>query len=176
MAIKIDLLPIESKIKGSYIKAAKFAKTLGLILISIYLLGSIFVTGYILVLNSQIGSIENNIEKLKIDIRSLESSEQKIVLLKDRISKIKYIMTLKSANTGLDSIKDIIDKLDENSSVTELKIDTSRIEASFNLKSTSALYSFMNNLQSQQFTNLKIDNFTFNPNTGYLISVVINNK
>lgn len=174
MAVKIDLLPSEFKIKGSYIRVSKYAKTIGLVLLSIYMLGGIFFVGYTLFLKSQTKSVQNRIQTLKSDIRKLEMSEQKIVLLKDRLSKIKSIMKAKSSGETLLKVKKITDVFDSDVTIDELKIETNKVEVSLSFSTIKSLNNFMAGISTNtDFDTIRIDNYSFNPNIGYQVGVLL---
>ena len=91
MAIKINLLPTDL---GPASAASKLAKNINKITLAIgilFLVMGAAGAGILIFRSIEIRSLTTKQDQLKANIKSLEATEQKLFLLKDRTQKIKTI-------------------------------------------------------------------------------------
>jgi Tfp pilus assembly protein PilN len=119
---EINLLPQEKKDANSGLKLNATTKKIGrvgLIIfgIAISLYGGIYL--YFLVRNQFVSSSKTELES---QIQSLQPTEQKIVLLRDRISKTGKVFSSPSAATKSSLLASLSESLPDGVNITEVKI------------------------------------------------------
>lgn len=175
MAGKINLLPVEL---GAGRKALQIGRVLGRI--SIVVVALSFVLGttgviYLFVLQRQVTNQVNKNNQLTSSIRNLEATEQKLVLLKDRVAKIKNILSQDSAYSNSESVKKIFFGLPTDVSLDEANLTPSQIRLTVTSKSSLGMVGFLNNLTSLgNFKEIVLKNFSFRPSSGYSSTVEAN--
>lgn len=172
MANKINLLPTDL---GPASAASKVAKSLNKISLAI---GIIFLIlgiagGSILVLRTiEIRNLNAKGDQLKNSIKSLETTEQKFFLLKDRTQKIKTILATKNAYDNASKLNKIITTLPEDVTLDEADIDSAQVHFSVISQSSLSMVLFVSNLiSSGNFTQITLKNFAYTQNTGYQITL-----
>lgn len=172
MAIKVNLLPPELAAGGSLLKISKVIKSLNLILLSGFLVFGLALAGFFIASSIQLESLVSRENELKDQISSLKATEQKMVILKDRIGKIKSAKALKGINPGLTAVSPILSQMASDSSLSELTIDSQKVELSVNFRSRVELSNFLGNVKNSiSFKSVVLTSFGFNPSTGYLLTL-----
>ncbi|KKR85150.1 MAG: hypothetical protein UU32_C0037G0009 [Candidatus Woesebacteria bacterium GW2011_GWB1_41_10] len=168
----INLLPPELKTGGIFGKAIKAVRSLTLILLSLFLVFGFGVAGFFILSSIELRNLTANGTSLKEQIKVLEVTEQKMVLLKDRIGKIRTAMNSPSVISGFEGVNLILSSLSSDSSVSELAVDSTKIDLSLAFRSPGDLSGFLTNLKNSTFfKSIVLTSFGFNPQTGYLVAV-----
>ena len=179
----INLIPSDMVVPAKTLRlAATLNKisTIGTILLVTIILGLISGLFYY---NFQYKKTLSNIESLKSKVQSLERSEQKLVLAKDRLTKIAAVKKLDSVDDELKSFKNFESLVLTNpgSIFTEISIDSDKTETSIVSATSSSLSNVMkslNDLSENKLTNYKhiiMSSLGFNSSSGYLVSLIFKN-
>jgi len=173
MAIKLNLLPQDYAISDSVAGILKIAKPLNVILLTIFLLTTVGMSIFFVVSSVSIKNLNSDNETLKNKIQAQQSAQQQVVLLKDRLGKIKKVYLKPNAEQNLSSIDGFVNDLPSTVSVSELTIDFQKITMLVNFKNNTDLRNFMSSLRDQQtFSNISIDSFSYNKTDGYIVGLV----
>lgn len=171
MAITLNLLPQDQIVSGSLGKFLKISKSLSVIFFAIFILFAIGMTIFIITNNSKLKSLTSNVSSLKEDVIALEVSEKQIFLLKDRIKKIETLKTIPSSLKNLAGTIELVNTLSPTAKVTELDLDSKKVDLTVNFKSNFEMNSFLSTVkQSKSFSSVIVSSFGLSPTTGYLIS------
>lgn len=174
MAIKVNLLPQDQIVSGSLGKFLKASRSINTIALSLFLIFTVGISALIFMQSRQVSSLNADNDKLKRDIAALEVSEQQMVLLKDRIKKIQTVQTLPNSLKNLEGVEVMIGSLPQSASVTDLEIDSKKVELSVNFKSNSDMSSFIENIKNTTlFKSVILSSFGLSPTTGYLVGLSI---
>ena len=169
---KINLLPIELSPSRGSVKIAATIKKTTIIVSGIFLFGVLIGVMFILLLTSQAGALSAKEKTLTQNIQSLQSTEQQLFLVKDRISKIKQVYSSPGAETSFDSLNTILTNLPPNVSVDSVEIDTTKTKFSVLSKDSLGMATFLNSLVTNgTYKNLTLTGFIFTPDRGYLITL-----
>ena len=172
MAIKLNLLPPESRVSGGLSKALGITRMLGVIGLAAFLIFALGVGAFFVISSVQLSSLSTQSDSLKSQILAQAKTESQVVLLKDRIKKIKTVQSLPSSTKNLNNIDPYLSPLTGETSVTELNVDSAKVAATLNFRSNSDLSSFIKALvSSNTFKTIAITSFGFNPISGYLVGV-----
>src|SRR5688572_16267945 len=130
MAIKLNLLPPELTIDKNLSATLKIARSVGVILIAIFLIFVVAVSAIFIIMSVSLRNLNTDIESLTQRIALSQTSEQQIVLLKDRIGKIKTVQGFANASTNLVAIEPFLPVPSSDSLVSELTVDAQKIDLS----------------------------------------------
>jgi hypothetical protein len=177
MAVKLNLLPQGTSVTGTLGKVLKTTKMLGVIFIAFFLIFTLGISAFLIISTISLRNLNSDIDSLKSQISTLESTEQQAVLLKDRLAKIKTALAVPSSIKNLDGANPYISNLPPTASLTELNIDPQKVDFSIQFGSSNDLSVFLRDLSdTKNFPVGVLTSYSFNPITGYLISVRLSNK
>lgn len=170
----INLLPTDIAPKSPVNKAANLLKKIaiyGAVALVLFLLA---VGGYILFVQSQIRTSIANQNQLEDSIRSLEQTEQSVVLLKDRIKRANTVLSEETATPALDSFEELTFTIPQTARLTEVEINTESTEVSYIVASSGDLTQLMAGLFSVEgYETVELTSFGFSPSAGYLVGLVM---
>lgn len=174
MSIKLNLLPPELAVDKRTGGILKSIRAFNLILIAFFIVFTIGLSVYFVFTSVILKNKLASVESLKGKIKTLQTSEQQIVLLKDRIKKIVSAQNKPSAIKNLDMSGSVLSTLSGDSQITEMNVDIGKIVFLISFRTTSDLTNFFENLsKTTTFKSAILSSFGFNPLTGYLAGVSI---
>lgn len=177
MAVKLNLLPQEYTLSGPVARVIKIARPLNIILLSIFLASSLGVAGYFIFSSITLGNLNTANTSYKNQIKAQQAAQQQIVLLKDRLGKIKQVFAKPDTAPNLLAIASIVNSVSGNASVTELDADSQKASLTVAFKNNYELSNFMNLINSQTaFSTISMDTFNYSPKTGYSVAFSFNKK
>jgi hypothetical protein len=174
MPDKINLLPKEprrSKEVDRFLRLIKNATYF----IAIFFIFAGPVSGLLIFkFTRDLGKLKAENETLRASITNLESTEQGLVLLKDRITKIQTILASRQS-VGLHAKQtEVVASLPDGLSFQESELgnDVSRI--SLLAVSSQALQTFLKSVSANDhYLSLILSGFTFNPYLGYTFDLQV---
>ncbi len=170
-ASNINLLPIELSAKSGVAKLAATLKRVSMFSVITFLVFGLMAGAFILVYSLDTNSIVKNNDNLASQIATLEDAEQKTVLIKDRLQKIKTLNAQTDILPAITGLKSVISGLPAGVTVADITMDSGKTVFAFNVADSSILVSFLSNLVvSSGYKQLTIKSFSFTPATGYLVS------
>jgi hypothetical protein len=165
----INLLPVASNDHGPTSKVAGIAKKIGVIssviLIAVLLVyaaiyGYFYVNGS--VTTSSITTLENQ-------IKAQEQTEQKIVLLRDRITKAAHILSQPSSDDEITALSDILTHLPEGVTIKESKIFPTEFTITVHAEESSKITEFVRSLtESGKYSQIESASMNFSTKEQYL--------
>jgi hypothetical protein len=168
----INLLPPNLISNKGIFKQAKAIRSLTLVAIIVFLVFGLGVGGLILLGSSQLSSLIAQNNALKESIRERETTEQKMVLLKDRVGKIKIVKNLESSEEEIVGVTALLTTISAPSVVSELTFDAKKVDLSLIFKAPSDLSAFLRSLVNNKvFDSVVLTSFGFNPSNGYILSL-----
>ncbi len=172
MAIKINLLPPEATISGPIAQLMKLARMLNVIFLGIFLVVGFGLGVFFVISSLQFQDLNAANTKLKGQITAQESSEQQLVLLKDRLAKIQTVKNLPDSTKNMIKIDPFISELVGNSSLTELEVDTQKTDVSILFRNNEDLTNFLRSIsENKVYKSSILSSFGYNPSSGYLVTV-----
>lgn len=177
MAVNLNLLPQDLTVGKDLGNAVKVLRAVNVIALALFIAFALGVSGFFVVSTFQLQSLNSSKDQLSSQIKSLQTTEQKLVLLKDRVSKIKLTSTADSAQKSLGLVSPLLNALPASSSVSELNLDTTKLTISILFKSSADVSNFFQALYaSTSFKSITLTSFGFNPTSGYLVSLSLTGK
>lgn len=111
-------------------------------------------------------------DELRNQIQSQQMAQQQVVLLKDRLEKIKKVYLKPNANKSLTALDPMINSLPLGVTVSELSIDTEKTSLLLTFLRTSDLAIFLDGLDNEtNFTSIVMDSFDYSPKEGYSVGL-----
>lgn len=171
-ATNINLLPVDLSAKSGVAKSASLFRRITVTGAIIFVILGILAGGFVVIFTLQINSVTKANDALKTQIASFETAEQKNVLVKDRLAKIKTIEGQKDILGASAGVGTINSSLPSGVSISDVNIDsTGKTQFGFTVSDSTSLVPFLANLvTAPSYKQLTIKNFSFNPATGYLVS------
>lgn len=168
----VNLLPTELLEKKGPYKLAESLKNIAIAGFAIFFAFLFGAFAYTLILSAQTRSSETKQNQLKQTIIALEETEQKMVLVKDRIGKANKIYSKSDISTSVENFELINANLSSNVFLMEAKIDDKKTEGSYSISSSLGLVRFMSNLLvSDLYSKITMKSFSFTPTFGYMVSL-----
>jgi len=174
MPSNINLLPKDLGSNKKQSKSLALAKKISYGSIAIFVCVFAIGIGLNIFIFQNVSGIEKEQDELKQSITSLEETEYKLILTKDRIAKIQQILAARTAEEYYASQKELTDTLPETITVELLKIDGQKSLLQLNAVSSRDLVAFVETISS--FENIHVvvmDELKFNPGKGYTIVLEI---
>jgi competence protein ComGF len=104
MTIKLNLLPPELAVDKKTGSILKSVRAFNLILTALFVIFTIGLSAYFIFASIMLKNKLASVDSLKNKIKTLQTSEQQMVLLKDRIKKINIAQAKSSSLKNLDAI------------------------------------------------------------------------
>lgn len=117
MATGINLLPQDTKPKVSIIKLSGKLRRFIIAGFVVLIFLTSTVIGVVFILSNNLKASLARQEDLKNQIKSLESTEQKLVLIRDRLTKAKEIQNFASTKEELDTLSNTLDETSQQDGV-----------------------------------------------------------
>lgn len=175
MSVKINLLPSNFTEKKGTAVIVRGLKTATIATLSIAILSALGVLSFFLINTFELKGLEDRRAATTSQLQTLQESEQKMVLVKDRLSKIKVVKSAPSAQKSLTNIDPVLTLLPTDASIGEVSMDMSKIDATFVFRDSIALSTFLDNLsESKNFSTVTLTSFGFTAQSGYLVGLRFN--
>lgn len=172
MAVKLNLLPPEYGTTKGLASVLKITRSLGVISVALFLIFTVGVSAFFIISSIALGNLRSEIDNLKTQIQAENSTEQQMVLLKDRLGKIKSVLGAVTANSVLTSVNPYITGLSSETTLTETSIDSAKAEISLTFRSKADVSAFFEKLaDTKDFGTITLSSFTYSPENGYLVGI-----
>lgn len=177
MAIKLNLLPPKYGALGNVGKVLKATRALGVIAMALFFVFALAVSAFFIISTITINNLNSDVNSLKSQVTAQQTSEQQIVLVKDRIGKIKTVLATPDALKNLTAINTYISGLSGTTALTDLSIDPLKVDMSLTFRTNADLTNFMTQIsQDKNFGSIALTSFGFAAATGYSVEITTANK
>ncbi len=173
---KINLIPAEMAVPARAVKVAKVINNISLVGVVVLILSIVVIGGLFFYFNSENDNLVNSISSLKSRIVSLEQNEQKLVLAKDRISKINIVQKLKSVSGEVGRFKKFSEIVASvpGAVISEANLTSKGSEVSLLAQSTDSLSGILVPLASlDEYRRITLSSLGYNPNSGYILTILL---
>jgi len=171
-ALKINLLPGDLAPKASVLKLANALKKLSLLGFALFLVGTLGGVAFFIYLTTEVESLRTDQEQSKKTISSLEQTEQRIILVKDRVQKAERIIKTAPTEKRLQALTALVTKFPNNVVFTSVEILPERLDLTLLAPDSSVLKETMSALaDSDLFKKVDMISLGLNPKSGYLVSL-----
>lgn len=166
----VNLLPKELRPKKYIVKISKVLTNVALIALLVFVISAAVITGVFIVISNRLSSSQEKHEELIIQIKALEETEQKIVLMKDRLEKVNEMKSKPSASEKVDILGDVL-KISEGSAVVNAAtLSDKKTNVLVIVDGSLSLTKFLSGiLISGGFKKIEMLSFVFEKDEGYKI-------
>lgn len=174
MAVNLNLLPPELAVSKSLGRVLKTLRALGVISIAVFLVFAVGLGIFFIISTISLGNLNSSISQHESQISAQESSEQQIIILKDRIAKISQAKSTPSALKTVTNFDTLLTNLSPDSTISQFNADSSKADISMGFKSNPDLTSFLQAVTtSKLFKSVILSSFGYGPNQGYSVGVTL---
>lgn len=160
----INLLPPELTLGSSSLKLSKLIKKVNTVLIIVIILSVTIVAGSFLLFNTQKRVAKNDQKEVEAKIAVLKETEQRLVLIRDRLGKISKVLANES--TDLESLKDI--QANDQIILREADVKGKTSQIDIGATSLKVYAEFLNKLiNSNKYSEIVMSSFSYSPRSGY---------
>ncbi|MBP9687533.1 hypothetical protein KBD68_02650 [Candidatus Woesebacteria bacterium] len=175
MAQNINLLPVELS-RGKEVNALlSKLKVASIIVCTILLLTSMAGLAYVVLTKKAVDEMVVTRDKVKAEVLTLEASERRLVLLKDRLTKIIDFRNADVSRPQLENQKKVIDVLPEEVTIIGARIDGGEAKIGLSSATLPPLTLVIQRLVSEKLVSqLALSNVAYNPVGGYQVYIDFN--
>lgn len=171
---EINLLPEIFKIKGSVARLSKTLKKVAAV-VFIVLVASVSISiGSFVVFSNKLDDVTSRQNQLKTQIKALEETEQRLVLVKDRLEKVTKVYAKETPLEEIATFEDIYNRIPEGVSIQTASLSTGDVTIAVSADSTSAFNNVLDMLVgSKLFSRIEMSSFSYTPGAGYQIGLLL---
>ena len=170
--MSFNLLPPDLTPREEIIKISNFIKRISVVGYSVVLISAAIFVGAFFVLSNQLKTSISEQENWKVQISSLEETEQRLVLIKDRLEKVSKILKSATAADEIESLSQTQSILPEGVILREAKLSTGNSEMRLltqNSSSTAQLLAKL--LASGIYKKVELKALDFNQTVGFSLEL-----
>ncbi len=167
----INLLPIELSPKGSVVKVSGLLKRVAIVGSVLLVLSAIGLIGFFVFVSFQVTSSTTRQEQLKTTIKSLQQTEQRLILTKDRLEKAKEVLGKETSIENVENLSELFLNVPEDVDLRDAEISATKIELSFIARSSSGLTRILATILAGDYKTVKLTSFAFNTKVGYVVNL-----
>jgi len=168
----INLLPTDLSPKSSIAKASQIIKNASIVGLVLVIISAAGIIAFLIITSFQIRNSNTHQDQLKAGIKSLEQTEQRLVLTKDRLKYAEEVLGKETAVGAIEDLSLLASGLPEEANIRETQISATKTELSLIVGNSSALTQILASLMATDYyEKIKLTSFAFNINTGYVVSV-----
>lgn len=160
----------------SFAKGLNKLSFVGVILLSLLIIITI---SLFLFYSAEFKKVNAIVASLKDQVLLLEKSEQKLILIKDKLGKINYVKSLPSSENNINQFKKLneIVSLSSDSAFTEIDIGSVKTEVSLFSKDSTALSSVLSSfVEIKDYIKITLSSLGFSPLSGFSSSLIFESK
>jgi hypothetical protein len=178
MAVKLNLLPSDYSVSKPIATVLKIIRPLNVALLAVFLTGGLGMAAFFIFSSVSLRNLNTANNTLKSEIQAQQEAQQQIVLLKDRLGKIKRVYEVAGATENFESIAPFFNSISDNSVITDLDVTPQKTSLAVTFKSNTELTDFIRSLDGDEipFSGITLESFSFSPANGYLVGFVFTPK
>ena len=166
----LNLLPQDLRVSKGVGGIVKVIKSLNVILAVLFLISALIVVALFVIGSLRLNSVLSEVDQLKSQVKAQETSEQQLVLIKDRLAKISYARGYANAKDSLQNASLLLNNMTGGVTVNSMNITSVKTDLSLTILSNDELSILMDNLKnSDKFKSIDVYSFEYNKNIGYQI-------
>jgi Tfp pilus assembly protein PilN len=167
----INLLPPEYFSSNKIIGFANHLKKYIVIGYVLLVISAAALTGTLYYLSNESKNLGSNKIALQQELKNLEKTEAKIVLLKDRVGKAEQILSSNSTSSSIDTLKTLNEKVPSGITLGKVSLAGKNATIEVGTVDSTSMANFINFLlTSGLYHNVTLRSFGYMENTGYSLS------
>ena len=170
--VEINLLPQDLAARPSVVKTSRVVKQILTVGFIIFILAAVAISAFFIFYSREIGTSREKITELERGIKALEVTEQRLLLVKERLEKAKQVLGMDSSIDEVEALSSLLASLPEGVSISEVRILNEETRMSFGAPNTLVLSSVMKLMrESSSFKYIDMTAFSFSPETGFNVGL-----
>lgn len=179
IAKTINFIPSEMAVPAKSVKLAKVLNKMSIVGVILLILTTVLAIFFFVLFSIELKKVDSSIIALKNEVSSLEKTEQKLILVKDKLGKISYVQSLDSAENEIiefQKLNDIVNSASD-SSLTEINIDLNKTEVSLTSANSDSLSSVLGLFSTiKDYGKIILTSLGLNQTSGFLSSLIFESK
>jgi Tfp pilus assembly protein PilN len=171
----INLLPQEHRPRGVILKVSNIIKKVVIVGYIIFMVIAVGLVTTVVILGQRIRSSELRQEQLKVQIEALEETEQRLVLVQDRLNKVVAIRNADSASEEISVLKEVTDNLPEGVLFSYAELDNKSTSITVVADNSTSIGNFLAFLVAQPDYK-KVELLSLKLSQGQVFDVEVNIK
>jgi Tfp pilus assembly protein PilN len=177
MPEKLNLLPQNLQISKSLEKILKAIRAFNVIFIVTFAIFCLGAGGFFIYSRLTLGNIQTNNTQLESQIKAQEDSEQKLILLKDRLAKISSIKSTPTSVKNTTNLGSLLVNMSPSTIMNKASVSPTGIEISFAVGSNEDLTALFQNIRSStMFKLVDLSSFGYAAGAGYAVGLTLTTK
>lgn len=169
----INLLPHASGPSKSVLRLSKNLKKF-LTFSSVLVIGAgVVMLGAFVFFSQEANTKDEEQKDLIASIRSLEETEQKLILVKDRLHKIQKVYSKSANEKGVEELDTILGFLPDGVLVKEAKIIGNTVEIKMSAQNTDQVSNVLSSLTASSYTTVELTSLNYSTLRGLNMSVKV---
>lgn len=175
MESTINLLPPELAPKSHIIKVAGILKRIAIAGFLVYVIFVIAILLYLYNLTKKSQESLAALQGLETSVSALQETEQRLILIQNRLSLIDQIVLLPSSNKHIVDFRKMVNTLTSDIEIVTFKIGSKEVKFSTDFDNSDEMEEFLNFLQGYEpIATLTLDAFRYTPTFGYRADFTVN--
>ena len=168
----INLLPKDLSVSAPLVKTAALLRNLITLGFAVFVIVAIGFVAFFIINSLSLSNSLRTQAELETSIKSLEQTEQGLVLVKDRLTKINQLQVGESAKEESENLSRIFSQAAQIGTLGEAVLEKDKLDTTFSVTSSTALSRLLASVVSaENYQRIELLSFSFNPNSGYLVSL-----
>src|SRR3989304_7120873 len=174
MPQNINLLPQSRTLNTQVaLTATRLTRLTIVVFISFLIFGGLSI-GFLFLGTNDLQKVQEQNDNLKLNIKSLQEAEQNLILVRDRVGKIKTIISERSFEDKLAKIQNLMKRLPVGQEPKTLEIDITRSRGSLNFETSESLANFLRVLiENDDYGQIELNTLQFDINGEYEVELVL---
>lgn len=171
----VNLLPKELKPKETLVKLSASLKKVGIIGFAVLIIVTLSFLGGMFAISRQLNTATERQTKLETTITAYEATEQKHVLVKDRLAKITQVSSIPNGSGQIENFDNLISILPPGTAVRLTQVSPTGILITIAVESSSVLVELLATLQSSGiFSGISLATLGYSDEGGYGVVLALN--
>jgi len=172
MSTAINLLPIEFQKKGPMFRASEILNKVLMVGYGVFVFFLLVMVGYGIYLKTQVNAKESSNKNLSSQVGALETTEQGLVLVRDRLKKISGVYAGEKVSNRLTTLQQFDSLVDSFTEINQVDINLERAQITAKASSSADLVKFMETLiDSNLYKAVDLESFVYTPKDGFTLSL-----
>ncbi|WKZ25749.1 MAG: hypothetical protein QY322_00325 [bacterium] len=175
----INLIPTEMAVPARAVKVAKVISKFSVVGSIVLLLVILSLGSYYIYLRLENEKVTSSVNTLKQTISDLSQNEQKLILAKDRLSKITVVRKAESANSEVKRYQNFLSQVvgTVGTQITEATLTTKGTEITITADSSQNLSGILKTISNVlEYERIVVSSLAYNPGSGFVANILFENK
>lgn len=167
---KINLLPTQLAPKSSVVKLVKLIKRGVIVGFSLYVIAAVGSIASFLFLSNRLETQSLSEDTLKISIKALEETEQRLLLVQDRLGKAEVVLGKATTKEEVASLDSFVGELPEGIFFTKAKLFPDRYVVNISSQSSEDLATLFSDLSvKKNYKEAVLTSYSYSEEGGYSV-------